>query len=43
MPLIPMLFEFGVVLKDYEELLGVLITFALSLGLMVAFGAWWSR
>ncbi len=43
MPLIPMLFEMGVVLKDYEELLGVLITMVISFGLMLAFGAWWSR
>ena len=33
----------GVVLKDYEELLGVLITFIISMALMVAFGAWWQR
>lgn len=29
--------------KDYEELVLVLVTLFLSLGIMVAFGAWWSR
>ena len=43
----PLLFSFsefpGYVGKDYEELLAVLATLVLSMGLMVAFGAWWSR
>lgn len=29
--------------KDYEELVLVLVTMFLSLAIMVAFGAWWSR
>lgn len=33
----------GYVGKDYEELLAVLFTMFISFGLMVAFGAWWSR
>ena len=33
----------GFVGKDYEELVLVLVTMALSMALMVAFGAWWSR
>jgi hypothetical protein len=33
----------GFVGKDYEELVLVLLTMALSMGLMVAFGAWWQR
>jgi hypothetical protein len=39
-----LLFEFpGYVGKDYEELLAVLFTLIVSMGMMVAFGAWWSR
>ena len=38
----PLLFE-GYVGKDYEELLAVLFTIVVSMGLLVAFGAWWSR
>lgn len=37
-----LLFE-GYVGKDYEELIFVLITMAISFGIMVALGAWWSR
>jgi hypothetical protein len=37
-----LLFE-GVVGKDYQELIYVIVTLAISMGLMVAFGAWWSR
>ena len=33
----------GVVGKDYEELVAVLITMGLSFMFMVAFGAWWQR
>jgi hypothetical protein len=33
----------GFVGKDYEELVFVLLAMALSMALMVAFGAWWSR
>ena len=33
----------GYVGKDYEELIFVLITMAISFGIMVALGAWWSR
>jgi len=33
----------GYVGKDYEELVFVLITMAISFGIMVALGAWWSR
>lgn len=33
----------GFVGKDYEELVFVLLAMAISMGLMVAFGAWWSR
>jgi hypothetical protein len=33
----------GYVGKDYEELIAVLATLAISMALMVAFGAWWSR
>ncbi|MEX2246535.1 MAG: hypothetical protein WEC75_07590 [Dehalococcoidia bacterium] len=33
----------GFVGKDYEELLLVLVTMILSMAIMVAFGAWWSR
>ncbi len=29
--------------KDYEELLFVLLTLLISMAIMVAFGAWWSR
>ena len=45
MPLLaaaPLLFQ-PVVGKDYEELIAVVVTMAISFGLMVAFGAWWSR
>lgn len=42
MQLAPVLFQ-GFVGKDYEELVLVLVTMFLSMGLMVAFGAWWSR
>ncbi len=45
MPLLaaaPLLFQ-PVVGKDYEELIAVIVTLAISFGLMVAFGAWWSR
>ena len=38
----PLLFE-PYVGKDYEELLFVLLTLLISLAIMVAFGAWWSR
>jgi len=31
------------VLTDWGELLFVFITLLLSLGIMVGFGAWWSR
>jgi hypothetical protein len=45
--ILPLLFSFsdlpGYVGKDYEELLAVFLTIILSLGMMVAFGAWWSR
>ena len=40
--MLPLAIE-GFVGKDYEELVFVLITMAISFGLMVAFGAWWSR
>jgi hypothetical protein len=33
----------GYVGKDYEELIFVLFTMIISMGLMVAFGAWWQR
>ena len=33
----------GYVGKDYEELLAVVLTLIVSMGMMVAFGAWWSR
>ncbi len=33
----------GYVGKDYEELIFVLVTMAISFGIMVALGAWWSR
>ena len=39
---LPLLFE-GTVGKDYQELIFVGATLVISLGLMVAFGAWWSR
>jgi hypothetical protein len=39
---LPLLFE-PYVGKDYEELLAVLATMIIAMGLMVAFGAWWSR
>lgn len=39
---VPLLFQ-PVVGKDYEELIAVVVTMAISFGLMVAFGAWWSR
>jgi hypothetical protein len=45
MPLLaaaPLLFQ-GTVGKDYEELIAVIITLAISFGLMLVFGAWWSR
>jgi hypothetical protein len=37
-----LLFE-AIVGKDYEELLFVVITLVISFGMMLAFGAWWSR
>ena len=37
-----MLFQ-GTVGKDWEELLLVILTLGISMGLMVAMGAWWSR
>jgi hypothetical protein len=40
--LLPLLFE-PLVGKDYEELVLVLVTMFISLGLMVLFGAWWQR
>jgi hypothetical protein len=44
LPLIFSLSDFpGYVGKDYEELLAVVATLVVSMGLMVAFGAWWSR
>ena len=39
---LPLLFQ-PIVVKDYEELVLVLLTMFLSLALMVAFGAWWQR
>ena len=33
----------GTVGKDYEELIFVILTIAISMALMVAFGQWWSR
>jgi hypothetical protein len=33
----------GIVGKDYEELVAVLITMFISFAMMVAFGAWWQR
>jgi len=33
----------GSVGKDYQELIYVVATLGISLGLLVAFGAWWSR
>jgi hypothetical protein len=41
--MLPLLFDIGFVGKDYEELVFVLMTMFFSMGLMVAFGAWWSR
>jgi hypothetical protein len=38
----PVLFE-GIVGKDYEELVYVLLTMLISMVLLVAFGAWWQR
>lgn len=29
--------------KDYEELVFVAITMAISFALLIAFGAWWQR
>jgi hypothetical protein len=40
--MLPLAIE-GFVGKDYEELVFVLLTMAISFGLMVAFGAWWQR
>jgi hypothetical protein len=42
LPAAALLFE-PYVGKDYEELLFVLITLLISMAIMVAFGAWWSR
>jgi hypothetical protein len=39
---LPVLFQ-GTVGKDWEELFLVVLTMAVSFGLMVLFGAWWSR
>jgi hypothetical protein len=39
---LPLLFS-GTVGKDYEELIFVILTMGISMALMVAFGAWWSR
>ena len=39
---LPILFH-GTVGKDYEELIFVILTMGISMGLMLAFGAWWSR
>lgn len=33
----------GYVGKDYEELIFVLVTMAISFAIMVVLGAWWSR
>ena len=33
----------GYVGKDFEELIFVLLTLTIAMGLMVAFGAWWQR
>lgn len=33
----------GVVGKDYEELIFVIVTLGISMALMIAFGQWWSR
>ena len=43
LPLASLLLFEGYVGKDYEELLAVLFTLVVSMGLMVALGAWWSR
>jgi hypothetical protein len=42
MPLSLLLFE-PYVGKDYEELVFVGITMAISFALLIAFGAWWQR
>jgi len=42
LPLLDLLFT-GYVGKDYQELIFVIATMALSLGIMVALGAWWQR
>ena len=39
---LPLLFS-GTVGKDYEELIFVILTMGISMGLMILFGQWWSR